>query len=263
MVRLVSGVVLGALTVALTIGASSAVFNLLVVFLVGVGALEFYSAHDSPGSPFLAWIGSIFAMGLTCAFAFGDARWVGLALLSGGAIFMIDGARGFESGSTDLLRRVGSRFFIACYVAVPLSFLIFLRAMDGGVYWLLFLFALIVATDAGAYYVGRRFGERKLAPSISPGKTLEGFAGGFSVSLIVGVLGGVALEDAPIFLTAALGALVGLVGPVGDLSASALKRSLGVKDFGRSIPGHGGALDRLDTFLSAAPVFYLALLIWG
>ncbi len=125
------------------------------------------------------------------------------------------------------------------------------------------LFFLVWASDTGAYAAGKTWGKRKLAPNISPGKTWEGWAGGFLLTLLVGWLLKFMLPDVPLahLLTAA--AVVAVFGPLGDLAESMLKRSVGVKDSGTFMPGHGGLLDRFDAFLLVLPVLALLQLLAG
>lgn len=129
-------------------------------------------------------------------------------------------------------------------------------SLDGR--WLLFAFLLVWAADTGAYFAGRRFGRHKLAPSISPGKTWEGVAGGLLLTIAAGALAVVVLpaEMTPAWFL--LIALVFAVSVVGDLFESLLKRQAGVKDSGTLLPGHGGVLDRLDSLLAAAPMLIVA-----
>lgn len=132
--------------------------------------------------------------------------------------------------------------------------------------YVLFLFVLVWAADSGAYFVGRRFGRRKLAARVSPGKTWEGVMGGAAASLLVAVAAvfilNVSAAVAPWFVV--LCVVVVVISVVGDLLESLFKREAGVKDSGRFLPGHGGALDRIDSITAAAPVFYvgLALIAW-
>ena len=125
------------------------------------------------------------------------------------------------------------------------------------------LLFLVWASDIGAYAAGKTFGRRKLAPNISPAKTWEGWAGGFLLTLWVGWLLQFLLPDVPLphLLTAA--AVVAVFGPLGDLAESMLKRSVGVKDSGTFLPGHGGLLDRFDAFLLVLPVLALLQLLAG
>lgn len=135
--------------------------------------------------------------------------------------------------------------------------------------WLVFcLIALVSVADIGAYFAGRRWGQRKLAPDLSPNKSWEGVWGGMFACLLVAALllslVHVNLQPLPLWqwlillLTAML---VAAVSVVGDLSESMLKRQRGVKDSGRCLPGHGGLLDRVDSLLAAAPVFALAVVM--
>ncbi len=149
------------------------------------------------------------------------------------------------------------------YIGIGGFSLLWLRlSMGDGLQVTLFLVAVIWATDIGAYIAGRFIGGAKLAPRISPGKTWSGSLGG----LLIGGLTGAALGNyfgAPgIAVQALLAALLlSLCAQAGDLLESAIKRKLGVKDSGRTIPGHGGLLDRLDGFLAAAPVAVILAVI--
>ena len=144
--------------------------------------------------------------------------------------------------------------------------LLLLRAdyQDGG--WLmLYLFTLVWVADIGAYFSGRALGKRKLAPSISPGKTWEGVAGGILLNLLwIPVAyywsGGWGLTFLP-FLLASLAAVV--ISVPGDLGESILKREAGAKDSSNLLPGHGGVLDRIDSIVAAAPVFVSAMFFMG
>lgn len=125
--------------------------------------------------------------------------------------------------------------------------------------WLLLALAIIWATDTGAYFAGRAFGKHKLAPRISPNKTIEGLVGGalagVAVAMVGAPLAGATLAQLPAVAVVALATV--LFSVVGDLFESLLKRHVGAKDSGTLIPGHGGLLDRIDSVLAALPVFAL------
>ena len=131
-------------------------------------------------------------------------------------------------------------------------------------WWLMYLFLLVWGADCGAYFVGRKFGKRKLAPNVSPNKSLEGLYGGvFTAMLIV-----VAVEVLYLNLTLAQHLLFLILSVVtvfssvlGDLFESMLKRRSGIKDSGRILPGHGGVLDRIDSLLAAAPIFAASMYV--
>ena len=118
-------------------------------------------------------------------------------------------------------------------------------------------FAIVMLTDTGAYYTGRSIGRHKLAPRVSPGKTVEGAIGGFVMAIIAGFLCRLTFfPEIPLVHALALGALLGSIGQIGDLAESLLKRGSDVKDSGTLLPGHGGMLDRVDSILFCAPVLY-------
>ncbi|MGI8561201.1 MAG: phosphatidate cytidylyltransferase [Luteimonas sp.] len=129
--------------------------------------------------------------------------------------------------------------------------------------WLLVALAIVWAADTGAYFAGRAFGRRKLAPRISPNKTVEGLLGGLLAAIVVALAGAALLGTTPAMLplVALVAFLTVLFSVVGDLFVSLLKRHVGAKDSGNLIPGHGGLLDRLDSVLAALPVFALGK-IW-
>ena len=129
--------------------------------------------------------------------------------------------------------------------------------------WLLVALAVVWAADTGAYFSGRAFGRRKLAPRISPNKTLEGLAGGMLAAVVVALAGAALLGTGASMLpfVALVAFVTVLFSVVGDLFESLLKRHVGAKDSGDLIPGHGGLLDRLDSVLAALPVFALGK-IW-
>ncbi|WP_201574208.1 phosphatidate cytidylyltransferase [Psychrobacter sp. H8-1] len=131
-------------------------------------------------------------------------------------------------------------------------------------WWLMYVFLLVWCADSGAYFVGRKLGRRKMAPNVSPNKSMEGLAGGLVTGLLVVVVISVfklQLTGTALVAFVALSALTILASVLGDLFESMLKRRAGVKDSGTILPGHGGILDRIDSLLSATPIF--ALGFWG
>jgi len=139
-----------------------------------------------------------------------------------------------------------------------LSFAVLIAQGPHPVAYILFVVLLVAANDTGAYFVGRALGRRKLSPLISPKKTLEGLIGGFVAGLVVASILATfpAWETIGIAKALVAGAVVGLIAPLGDAVESMVKRSLGVKDMGSVLPGHGGMLDRIDGFLFAVPAIY-------
>ena len=144
------------------------------------------------------------------------------------------------------------------YIAVPLALLVLIRGEAQGITWVIFILAIVFVGDTCAFHVGSHFGRHKLCPAISPGKTVEGAAGGLAGNLVAGgVVKLFFLPDLPWGWGLAFFIFVGLAGQVGDLFESRFKRLGKIKDSGAVLPGHGGILDRIDALLFAAPVAYL------
>lgn len=126
-------------------------------------------------------------------------------------------------------------------------------------WWLMYVFLLVWCADSGAYFVGSKFGRRKLAPNVSPNKSIEGLLGGLVTASLVAAFVGQYLQLSGLALSCflLLSGLTVMASVLGDLFESMLKRRAGIKDSGRILPGHGGVLDRIDSLLSATPVFAL------
>ena len=162
--------------------------------------------------------------------------------------------------NTAIVEEVGKRFFGVLYCALPMALLVEIRGFEKGGLLICFLLLTIWATDVGAFFVGRRWGKHKLAPLISPGKTFAGFWGGLLAATLTS--GGMAYTVSLPFGWVEgflFGGILSIIGQVGDLAESLLKREACVKDSSQLIPGHGGLLDRLDSLLFAIPAFYLLL----
>ena len=139
------------------------------------------------------------------------------------------------------------------------------RSADDGPWRVLFVLLIVWAADIGAYFAGRRFGVHRLAPKTSPGKSVEGVAGGMAAAAALGVVAGT-VSGLPATLVALTGALcvgVAAVSVLGDLTESLVKRRSGVKDSGTLLPGHGGILDRIDSLTAAAPAFVVGIDVLG
>lgn len=144
----------------------------------------------------------------------------------------------------------------ATYLPFMAGFAVLLAAQDQGAGKVAMLIALPVASDTGGWLAGITWGKHPMAPSVSPKKSWEGFAGSVTGAVIAGAIS-LLLLGGPVWAGALLGAVVTVVSTLGDLGESLLKRDLGLKDMGTLLPGHGGLMDRLDSILVAAPVVYL------
>jgi len=155
-----------------------------------------------------------------------------------------------------ILRDAAASTLPIAYIGLPLGAFAAVRAISGREAVLL-LMLVIVVSDSAQYYTGRAFGRRPLAPTISPKKTIEGAIGGMVFGTAAMAVGGRWILGREWWLLALAGATIAALGIVGDLFESLLKRSAGVKDSSQLIPGHGGVLDRIDSWLFAAPVYYM------
>ena len=164
----------------------------------------------------------------------------------------------FEKRIEDAPRRVGLALLGTVYPGVLISALVPLRARAGGEWWIILALTVTWLNDTGAYFAGRAFGTHKLYPRISPSKTWEGAAGGTLGSLVGAlVVQHFWLPQLPPAGAAIIGAGAAVLGPLGDLSESMLKRAFGAKDSSHLLPGHGGILDRIDALLFNAPFVLL------
>jgi phosphatidate cytidylyltransferase len=227
--------------------------------------LEFYRLLEARAQPPLRLSGLVLAAALFVVVALPGWQvaplWPIAALLVLGSALLRGGqpAQAVEAAALTLLGAV--------YVGAlggTLAALRLLRPGEAGAWRVTLLLAIIMGSDTLAFFVGRALGRRKLAPQISPGKTVEGAAGG----LLGGVAGALlvrwfGLPELPLGHALLLGVLVAALGVAGDLVESLLKRWAGVKDSGGLLPGHGGMLDRLDSLLFGAPVLYYYFLYVG
>lgn len=253
-----------------------------VALVAALCAREFYAlAASKTGSP-LGWLGAPAAAALVLMAAhaktfplWGDRALVLLLLLGLFTFTLVAFSRRSDEGP---LLSAAATVSGTLYTGGTLAFSIFLyhlptsRGSVPAVPWegsLLVLFPLWVtwAGDSVAYFVGKRFGKTKLVPRVSPGKTVEGGAGGLAGSALAGGGMGLLMADFPNFpITPLAGVVIGLLlsvgGQLGDLTESALKREAGVKDSGTLLAGHGGTLDRFDSLFFSFPLAYGLILLY-
>lgn len=255
----VTGVVLGGVALACLAAGPGAISVLLLVLCV-VAAGELFRLARTRGIvavPLVAFagIGALFAV----AYARGErapavfpavvAATVGLAFLA-----MLARRR-----RTNVTHGVAVTVFATVYLGVLGSYVVVLRKGPGGFRVTLAFGLMAVLHDAGTFLAGRARGRRALAPSVSPDRTWEGWLGGTALTAVVGVAAALWLDPPFTWTTAlVLAALVSAAAPLGDLFESMLKRDLGAKDAGSILPVHGGVLDRIDSVVAAAPVFFYA-----
>ena len=166
-------------------------------------------------------------------------------------------------GRTALGRDLTWGVLVQMYVTLLASFAILLLAEDGGEWWVLGFLIVVIAVDTGAYASGLSWGKHPMAPTISPKKTWEGFAGAAVAAIVAGILISVFMIGMPWWFGIVFGVVVLLTATAGDLAESLIKRDLGIKDMSSWLPGHGGFLDRLDSILPSAAATYVLFLIFS
>jgi phosphatidate cytidylyltransferase len=238
-------------------------FVALAAVVAVLGVREFYSLASKTGLKPNSLCGYLAALLILACFVVSRLDLI-LAILAAltfvGLFVELERPDDFSKS----LASASATVFGVIYIALLLGFLVGLRMTPDSIGIAHFapklmttFFAIVMLTDAGAYYTGRAFGRHKLAPKVSPGKTVEGAIGGFFTGILAALLCGLSLfKDMPAWDAAILGASISAVGQVGDLVESMLKRGSAVKDSSGLIPGHGGMLDRLDSILVAAPLIY-------
>lgn len=161
-------------------------------------------------------------------------------------------------------------FFALFYVAVMLSFVFQIRQLNNGLYLAFLIFICSWGCDTSAYCVGKLIGKHKMAPVLSPKKSIEGAIGGVVGTALLTILylsifkSQMEIDTVTIFVLAGISAVAAFISMVGDLTASAIKRNYDIKDYGSLIPGHGGVLDRFDSMIITAPIiYYLAYYFLG
>lgn len=230
-------------------------FSVFVILLMVVALGEFYATVRVRGYRPLALFGllGVAMMGI-------GAQMVGPLAIGGWAAATAIGTVLFFSLTPrrDALSNASVTVLGMAWTGM-LSFAILVADGPHPVSQILFVVIVIASNDIGGYFAGRSFGRRKLAPNVSPNKTVEGFIGGLLLAAVVAAVLAVFPPWAEIGLTRALviAGLISIFAPLGDLAESMVKRNLGVKDMGSVLPGHGGMLDRVDGFLFAVPAIYV------
>ncbi|MCS7233186.1 MAG: phosphatidate cytidylyltransferase [Synergistetes bacterium] len=230
------------------------------VMSVGIlGLMEFYDivaykgVKASRGAGIIATI-----ILLTCAFFDNEQKVIVPTFLF---LFLIV-AQVLKREKGSPLISVGATLLGFFYVAWLISYVILLRNLEEGRFWTIVLLLVTWSTDTMAYIVGKTMGRRKLAPSISPNKTVEGFWGGVLGAVLFSSIMGWLFTLPPLW-TLLFGFVMGVWGQLGDLGESLFKREVALKDISGLIPGHGGVLDRFDSFLFNAPMIYYFLFWTG
>ena len=259
--RLISGIVLVIIALATIISGSWILFfTLLAVSLIGMRELYKVMKVSDEHVTVLELVGYLGAVLYYIAMKADFGNYGTMAIIISMILILFVYVFGYPKYHAE---QVMAAFFGVVYVAVMLSFIYLTRSLPDGKFlvWLIFLCSW--GCDTCAYCVGMLIGKHKMAPVLSPKKSIEGAVGGVVGAALLGVIYAVATHGAMLeyAVICGVGALISMVG---DLAASAIKRNQGIKDYGKLIPGHGGILDRFDSVIFTAPViYYLAKMILG
>jgi phosphatidate cytidylyltransferase len=252
LVRLISGIAVIVITFALGI-VGGMWFTIFVFAVMLITTYELWRLCIAAGyKPSLA------VAIMTAIAAFAGIRWPTLPILIPALSVSLLATLGFQLSRT-AQRRYGDwavSFAGGFYIGWTCGFIAELRELENGAWWLLLTLVAVWLADSGAYAFGRLFGRHKLAPSISPSKTWEGYIGGAITALAGGALFGF-LSPLGLLSGTITGGLIGIFSVMGDLTESLIKREAHVKDSGKLIPGHGGVFDRIDSLLWAGVITFM------
>lgn len=251
--RLISGIVLVIIALATIISGSWILFfTLLAVSLIGMRELYKVMKVSDEHVTVLELVGYLGAVLYYIAMKADFGNYGTMAIIISMILILFVYVFGYPKYHAE---QVMAAFFGVVYVAVMLSFIYLTRSLPDGKFlvWLIFLCSW--GCDTCAYCVGMLIGKHKMAPVLSPKKSVEGAVGGVVGAILLGIIYAAATKGGMVeyAIICGVGALISMVG---DLAASAIKRNQGIKDYGKLIPGHGGILDRFDSVIFTAPIIY-------
>jgi phosphatidate cytidylyltransferase len=245
-------------------------FTVFIIVLFGIASWEFAELFRAGGfrpSGFLIALGTVFIMLIRLYFGFAMDAWVlPVLLLMFMSYALYQFTRGHKLAANDFVVSVGG----VMYVGYMGSYFISTRLLPDGSWWVLSAFFAVMLADTGAYFVGTYLGRHKLAKNLSPKKTWEGYIGGVACAAGIMPLWIMAFRqlglsaDSPLNLMAGMwiGLLLGTLTVFGDFGVSIIKRQFDVKDTGTILPGHGGMLDRVDSWIWAAVLSYFLITLF-
>ncbi len=257
--RIITGVIAGLVFILLVL-IGGFPFTLAIMLLASIGMIELLRMRNITPSSFVGIVSLLFLWTLTI-----PNTWLELSflihisreeLILAFLLFLL--ALTVFTKNTFTFDDVGFIIISSVYVGFGFHFLIETRLLEQGLTLVFFILFLIWSTDSGAYFAGRSFGKRKLWPEISPKKTIEGSLGGMFCALVIGLIFNaffIVFDD--LLKVILMIVVVSVIGQLGDLVESALKRHYSVKDSGHILPGHGGILDRFDSLIFVMPILYL------
>lgn len=266
--RIVSAVVFIALWIVILL-VNNPIFDTAVVALISlIATYEYFKAFKNIGYNPISWIGYVGCLAIFLTGGIIPEEYklmlikfiIPVGLLSAFAYIILGSVK-------RTIVDVAITVFSLLYIPVMFSFVKLILAMEHGRFYILYVFCGAFISDTFAFLVGSKFGKTKLAPDISPNKTVEGSIGGILGVILsfvlITLLGNFKLGvQGNVFYWVLVGIAASVAGQFGDLTASAIKRHCKIKDFGNIMPGHGGILDRFDSLMFVAPIVYLFIKIY-
>lgn len=255
--RIISAVILIGIIIATLF--VKVLFNIVALFFIIIGLYEFFTMLEKKGIKIYKYFGITIGtlIPLSTIFRFETTKGWELLFIIMALLFLI--LMQFQRReNTGVIVDISTTLFGILYISWFFSFLIKIRDLPGGVGFLASVLLITKLGDIGAYFIGVRFGKTPFMPRVSPNKSVEGAVGGLLFS-ILGALVSRPFLNLPYLELVLVGIAFGIIGQLGDLSESLIKRDCQVKDSGNILPGMGGILDEIDSLLFTAPVFYFFL----
>lgn len=262
--RWLTGLILAAVIFAIILFGSTTALTIVIAFFAAGGVWEFNSIVFGKGFRIEKIEGTIYAIAIPFIMLYGNNQFLIAALAFCVILTFIIFLGSITEERLDITD-VAKVIFGLMYIPFLISHFILLRSLDNGIMWVLFVLVLAFAGDITALYIGKYFGKHKLIPLVSPGKTVEGTIGLVCGSTIACLI--FSYFSFPGISLVKIGVLAfagSIIGQLGDLSESAIKRNYGLKDASSLLPGHGGLLDRMDCLLFITPfVYYYRVYVIG
>ncbi|MBN2047848.1 MAG: phosphatidate cytidylyltransferase [Anaerolineaceae bacterium] len=257
--RLITGIIL-LLIVAVIIWLGGWYFNALILWAMAAAGWEWAGMFQKDGYQPAKLLVAAGIIGFVLTRIFFQFAYADLMLVAILLINLFYYVYRFEIGS----KRSGFDFIISlsgiCYIGWLGAYMISVRSLPNGLYWLFLLVLATAAGDSGAYFVGGRWGKHKMSPRVSPNKTWEGYAAGMVSAALFALIFSAIFYPMMILKSTVFAFAIYTIIPIGDFGVSLIKRQLGVKDTGNLLPGHGGVLDRIDTHLWTVSLGYYIII---
>ncbi len=262
--RIVTAVVLALIVIPLLVFGGGAGVAAVVAVFTAIGLWELSASFNDLKCGPARWLTPCFGVSIVAAFwLLPYAQILSVVVFFPLLVLVVHLALYHVIDRT--VESASEMIFALSYVAVPLSHAVVLRRLDRGAAWILLVVLTICLGDVFAYFTGRFLGKHRIVPNVSPGKTAEGLVGVFIGSFVGMYLAKLIFPGLPgLFpIMVPLILMLAVAGPLGDLLASAIKRKVGIKDYGSIFPGHGGVMDRVDSLILAVPITTHYLIFCG